>query len=98
MREHVISCDLCGQRMAMPTAMKHADKQSREELVRSYAVGWGWRRANDGDRCPDHGVDRASPGRLTHRLSGLRNSLPGLSRNKSQQPISPQIDGRPASA
>jgi hypothetical protein len=100
-REHVISCDLCGQRMAMPTAMKHAEKQSREELVRSYAVGWGWRRAEDGDRCPHHEVDHALQERLTHRLSGFRSRLPGLPRNRSLQPtdaISPRVDGRPASA
>ena len=72
---HVISCDLCGQSMAMPTAMKHAEQQSREELVRGYAVGWGWRRGEDGDRCPEHGVDQASQGRFTHRLGGTPEQI-----------------------
>ena len=101
MKGHVISCDLCGQSMAMPTAMKHAEQQSREELVRGYAVGWGWRRGEDGDRCPEHGVDQASQGRFTHRLAELRSRLPVFSWEPSQRrrdAISPGIDDRPVSA
>ena len=97
----VISCDLCGQLMAMPTAMKHAEKRYREESVRGYAVGWGWHRVEDGDRCPDHAGDDASRGRLTRRLSDLRNRFPAILSEPSPRrtgQISPRIDDRPARA
>jgi hypothetical protein len=94
-RGHVISCDHCEVLMGMPTPMKHADAQSREEMVRVYAVGWGWRRTEDGDRCPYHEVEQ---GRFAGRLARLRDKFSGAVPERSQQrtdPISPRIDDHP---
>jgi hypothetical protein len=99
-RGHVISCDVCGQLMGMPTAMKHADQRTREELVRLYAVGWGWRRAEDGDRCPDHEAAQASEGRLSTRAAGVRSRFSALSRERAHRRTDaiPPIDDRPVTA
>jgi hypothetical protein len=53
-RGNVVSCDLCGQQIGLPTAMKHAGRHDVDESVRAYAVGWGWRHTDQGDLCPEH--------------------------------------------
>jgi hypothetical protein len=59
-RGNVVSCDICGQQIGMPTAMKHAGRRDMEDAIRAYAVGWGWVQSDQGDSCPEHQQELAA--------------------------------------